>query len=75
MFACVLNVFVWFVCDILCGVVWSVCVGLLCVCFLCVCVFCCSSVRLNGLPVMYDVLLYMLVSVVLLLLRLCVFCE
>ena len=38
-FSCVLNVFVWFVCDLLCGVVWSVCVGLLCVfCFVCLCV-------------------------------------
>ena len=54
--ACLLNVFVWCVCDLLCGVAWSVYLSLLF--FLCGCVLCCSIVRLNVLFVMCCVMLY-----------------
>ena len=55
-FVCVncLSVFVWFVCDVLCGVVWSVVCMVMCLCadlnvlFMCHCDVC----------VIYRVLLY-----------------
>ena len=55
-FACLLNMFVWFVCDLLCDVVWYLCLSHF-VSFGCVCVLFCSIVRLRVLFVMCCVML------------------